>query len=201
MTDHAILILAAGASRRMRGADKLLEPVDGTPVLRRLAQEAVATGARVLVTLPPDRPDRAAALEGLPLQRVTVPDADEGMAASIRAGIAALPDAVQAAAMCPADMPEITRAAFDTVFAAARAHPGQVIRAAAWDGTPGHPVLFPADCFAALRALRGDGGARPVLRANAHRLKAVTLAGAAAITDLDTPEAWADWRRRTGRPT
>ena len=48
-----ILILAAGASSRMRGRDKLLQPIRGKPILRMVVDMALATGAPVMVTLPP----------------------------------------------------------------------------------------------------------------------------------------------------
>ena len=47
-----ILILAAGQSSRMRGRDKLLEPVDGVPKLRRLAIECLSQSDAVFVALP-----------------------------------------------------------------------------------------------------------------------------------------------------
>ncbi|MEM9524908.1 MAG: nucleotidyltransferase family protein, partial [Pseudomonadota bacterium] len=48
----------------MRGRDKLLELVDGAPLLRMLASRALATGLPVWVVLPPARTARQAALEG-----------------------------------------------------------------------------------------------------------------------------------------
>ena len=73
-----IAILAAGASSRMRGGDKLLEMVQGEPMLRRQARLALQTGAPVIVTLPTDRPDRNLALAGLDVQVIGVPDAEMG---------------------------------------------------------------------------------------------------------------------------
>ncbi|TMV59202.1 nucleotidyltransferase family protein, partial [Thioclava sp. BHET1] len=102
-----ILIPAAGAARRMRGADKLLEPVGGTPLLRRQAQLALATGQPVLVTLPVPEGARGAALAGLDLTRLPVPDAAEGMAASLRTRIAARPAGAAGVLILLADMPEI----------------------------------------------------------------------------------------------
>ena len=58
--DAHILLLAAGSSSRMRGGDKLLEPVAGRPLLTRIAEAALATGLPVHVALPPDRPASAA---------------------------------------------------------------------------------------------------------------------------------------------
>jgi hypothetical protein len=89
MTPPAILLLAAGSSSRMRGADKLLERVDGVPLLLRQARVALAAGVPVIVTLPGDRPARTAALAGLDLVTVPVPDAALGLSASIRAGVRA----------------------------------------------------------------------------------------------------------------
>ncbi|MFZ0100224.1 MAG: NTP transferase domain-containing protein, partial [Gemmobacter sp.] len=131
-----ILILAGGASSRMRGADKLLERIDGQPQLARIAQAALATGLPVRVALPPDRPDRHAALHDLSVQIVTVPDAATGMAATIRAGAAGWPGAIM---ILPADMPEISAQMLGVMVEQHRAHPDMILRGASGP-TPGHPV-------------------------------------------------------------
>lgn len=198
MQDIAILIPAAGASSRMRGRDKLLEEVDGAPLLRRQAQRAMATGCHVTVTLPDHDHPRAEALAGLAVQIVAVPDAATGMSASLRRAVAHLPRGLTALVVLPADMPEIDTDDLQTVIEGFRATPFPMLQqATAEDGTPGHPVLFPADCFPALAQLTGDTGARDVLQANAHRLRRVSTPGRRALVDLDTPEAWAAWRRDT----
>ncbi|SEO67713.1 CTP:molybdopterin cytidylyltransferase MocA [Salinihabitans flavidus] len=193
--DLAIVILAAGASSRMRGADKLLQVVAGRPLLAVMAERARAVSHRVLVALPgPDHP-RAAALAGLGVTPVFVPDAAEGMGHSIRAGIAALPGGCAAAMILPADMPELTGDDLATLAAAWSGEPDRPWRATGADGTPGHPVIFPRTLFPALRGLSGDRGARDVLRAHGGTLKTFALPGRHALTDLDTPEEWAAWRR------
>ncbi|WYK04317.1 nucleotidyltransferase family protein [Cereibacter sphaeroides f. sp. denitrificans] len=192
-----LLLLAAGASRRMRGADKLMEPVEGEPLLRLQARRGIEAGLTVLVTLPPDRPERWAALEGLAVRRVPVPDAGEGLAASIRAGVAAAPPDA-AVLLLLADLPEIEAADLARMAALHRAAPDALLRATAADGQPGHPILFPADLRAELQALKGDQGARRILERAGGRLRLVPLAGTRAVTDLDTPEDWALWRVRTG---
>ncbi|AMY69144.1 NTP transferase domain-containing protein [Frigidibacter albus] len=178
----------------MRGGDKLLEPVAGMPLLRRQALAAVAQGLRVLVTLAPDQLLRAQALAGLAVDIVPVPEAAEGLAASLRAGAAAAQGA--ALLVMLADMPEIGAEDLAAVIAAHRAAPGAVIRAAGVEGTPGHPVLVPARMLAGLAELQGDGGARDLLRGEGAVL--VPLPGRRALTDLDTPEDWAAWRAKTG---
>jgi CTP:molybdopterin cytidylyltransferase MocA len=74
-----------------------------------------------------------------------------------------------------------------------RTNPDRILRGAS--GTkPGHPVIFPADLAPLLQNLSGDRGAQPILAAHAGRLHLVPLPGQAALTDLDTPEDWAQWR-------
>lgn len=190
----AVLIPAAGASRRMRGTDKLLMDVGGLPLLRRQAEIALAAADHVTVALPGHLHPRAKALSGLPVQIVEVPDAELGMSSSLRRGVGLLPPGLDGVMILPADMPEITAADISRLIAAFRAVPRPTIQqATAEDGTPGHPVLFPADCFSALLTLSGDMGAKAVLTANVHRVRHVSLPGRSALTDLDTPEAWRDW--------
>lgn len=179
----------------MRGRDKLLEPVDdGTPLLHRQAARALATGAAVMVTLRPEDHARRTALAGLAVTLRTVPEAAEGMAASLRAG-AAWAEGTRARALMILlpDMPGITAADIGALFHAWATEPDTPLRAATPTGTPGHPVILPRALFPALRALQGDQGARPLLPATTRHH---TLQDDRATTDLDTPEAWAAWRAR-----
>lgn len=191
--DAHILILAAGASSRMRGGDKLLEQVAGEAQLARIARAALATGLTVHVALPPDRPDRRAVLADLAIRPVTVPDPAKGMAESLKAGLATLPPGA-AVMLLLADLPEITAADLTSLHALWQAEPEAILRGAAQDGTPGHPVCFPPDLRDDLMMLQGDEGARAVLVRHRARLRLIPLPDRHATTDLDTPEDWAAWR-------
>jgi CTP:molybdopterin cytidylyltransferase MocA len=193
-----ILLPAAGASTRMRGRDKLLEPVRGQPLLRDRVAMALDTGQDVLVTLPPDRPARAAALQEMRdprLHLVTVADAATGLSASLRRGAAHALDHGHAGLMVV--LPDLPDLFTDDLKIVLQAYDKKSItRATSHDGTAGHPVIFPAAILPALRHLAGDAGARDILRT--HPVRHVALPGLRATTDLDTPEAWAAWRARNG---
>ncbi|MBA3910329.1 MAG: CTP--molybdopterin cytidylyltransferase [Rhodobacter sp.] len=190
-----ILILAAGAASRMRGADKLLEPIDGEPLLYRIAAAAVRTGVPVKVALPPDRPLRNAVLRRLPIEEVMVDDPDLGLSASLRAGLAALPPNAPVLLLL-ADLPEITAVDLRHMLAEWRKTPEMILRGTSADGSPGHPVCLPAWTRTELLNLSGDEGARSLLVRHAGRLRHVVLPDHHATTDLDTPEDWAKWRGR-----
>lgn len=194
------ILLAAGSARRMRGRDKLLEPVAGEPLLARAARALGQSGAdEVIAVLRPGDTARAAALAGTGVRIVENPRAQEGMGASIAAGAAAARPDAAAVLIAMADMPEIGAGEIDRLIAAFDPEEGrEIVRATAEDGTPGHPVLFGRRFLEPLRALTGDEGARAVLKDHREFLVEVALPGRAAVTDLDTPEAWEAWRAAAG---
>lgn len=177
----------------MRGADKLLELIDGIPQITRITQAALATGCPTLVVLPPDHPMRAKAIADLNVTKITIENAVEGMAASIREGVARAGNS-PGLMILPADMPDLETADLQAMVAAFAADPHSILRGAAQDGNPGHPIVFPREFFPDLAKITGDEGARAVLKLHVERLGAVPLPGNRAVTDLDTPEEWAAWR-------
>lgn len=192
-----ILVLAAGASSRMRGLDKLVQPVKGKPILRLVAETAIASGGPVLVTLPPLAEARRLALAGLALRMVEVPDASLGMSRSILRGLDAISDVgpEDGAMILPADMPGFSAKALADLISRFRAEPDLIWRGGTTDGQPGHPTIIPRDLWSELRAVSGDEGGRSVLKRHGERVRLVPLPGRMAVLDLDTPEDWAAFRR------
>ena len=191
------LLLAAGAARRMRGRDKLLEPLqDGRPVLRHAAEAALASqAAEVVVVLPPNAETRRATLPATGLRIVEASDWAEGMAASLRAGLTAVDAEADAVVILLADMPEVGARDIDRLMAAFDPESGRdICRAVAENGGPGHPVLIGRRFFETLAGLTGDRGAREVLREASEFGTEVPTPGRGAVIDLDTPEDWAAWR-------
>ncbi|MCH2164732.1 MAG: nucleotidyltransferase family protein [Marinovum sp.] len=172
----------------MRGADKLLEPLDGAPIVRVLVERALLADMSVRVMVPDVEHPRALAVKDLPVEVSDVPDCSDGMAASIRRGIVGL--TAHSVIVLPADMPEITA---EDLRAVATAE-GSIVQATSSDGTPGHPVKFDQRFYAELSELSADIGAKPILKRHAANVVRVALPGNHATTDLDTPEEWAAWR-------
>ena len=194
------VLLAAGASSRMQGKDKLLETIGDAPLLRRVALALKQSMAdEVIVVIRPGDDERRAALSGVDVAFVENPLAAEGMGASIRAGMACVASEADAALIALADMPEIGAADFNAIIAAFDAEEGrEIVRAASSEGAPGNPVLFGRRFFEPLRGLEGDEGARSILAAHADLVRLAPMSGDAARVDLDTPEDWAAWRADRG---
>ena len=197
-----IILLAAGASSRMGGRDKLMIEIDGAPLIRRSARAALATGQPVIVAVPDMDHPRARAIADLPVRMVAVPDAGEGMNASLRRALGTLPPDAQAAMVLLADLPEMRGEDLNTFLQSIEMDGETLIwRGTDATGAAGHPVVFDRSLFGELAALSGDGGARTVVRAHHPQVRLIPMPGRVATLDLDTPEAWQAWlqERRNNR--
>lgn len=176
------VILAAGASRRL-GTPKQLVSRDGVTLLRRIALTALAGGGPVIVVTGFRSAEMAAELAGLPVQVVVNPAWEEGMGASLRHGVAALPAGASGVLLLVCDQPAVTPDLLERLQAAHRAAPEKLV-ACAYGGTLGIPALLPARLFPQLRACRGDQGARGLLQGEA----VIPITFPEGALDVDRPE-------------
>lgn len=192
-----IVIPAAGASSRMRGGDKLMEHVDGRPLLRLVTERALATGFAVRVALPSIDHPRAQALAGLGTEVIAVADWADGMSATLKAAVAQIDTDVM---IVLADMPNITTAHIVALTAARDSTPNALIwRTQTPNGKAGHPTLFDRSLLPEFSALSGDQGAAPIIKSHANALCLMQVSDIDAHLDLDSPEAWDTFRATTGR--
>ena len=182
----AALVLAGGAGRRF-GGGKLSADLAGVPVIRRVTDRASCAGfADVVVVTGADEAAVRAALDGAACRIIAAEGWTEGMAASLRSGIAALAPGMQGVCVFLGDMPfvpealcaDLAQAALDNGYAARPRH----------DGKPGHPVAFTRAAFAELQALTGDEGAAALFRAHPERVAYCDTEDAGVLLDIDTPD-------------
>lgn len=156
----AVVLLAAGLSTRFGSEDKLSYPLHGLPLglhaARTLAHLPFA--ARIAVTRE-GGPDFA----GYGFEPVINPDPANGQSSSLHLGIAAAREVQpQAILVALADMPRVSLAHFLSLLSSFDAHSPSVGSTAGEYPCP--PALFGAALFPTLEGLRGDIGARALLR-------------------------------------
>ncbi len=188
----AAVILAAGRSTRMGGPNKLLAEIRDKPLVRIAAEQALASHARPVIVVTGHQRDKVeAALRGLDVGFAHNPDFADGLSTSLKTGLAVLPADIDAAIICLADMPQVDAALIDRLIAAYEPDKGALIVVPTIGGRRGNPVLWSRRFFPDLMALEGDVGARHVIARFAEAVAEVSLNGAAALTDVDTPDALA----------
>jgi molybdenum cofactor cytidylyltransferase len=206
MARIAAILLAAGASSRFKAggggqASKLVAALAGKPLVRHAAEAALASAARpIVVVTGHDRQSVEAALDGLALRFAHNAHYRDGLASSLKTGIAALPEDVDGALVLLGDMPAVTSALIDRLIAAFGEQPDALAAAPNVAGRRGNPALLSRSLFPAIAALEGDEGARKLLAGAAPRqVVAVNVSGPGAMLDVDTPRALAEARRRLER--
>jgi molybdenum cofactor cytidylyltransferase len=186
----AAVILAAGRSTRMGGPNKLLAEITGKPLARIAAEAALESRARPVIVVTGHQGETVrSALSDLPLEFVDNPDFADGLSTSLRTGIAALPSDIDGAVVLLADMPQVDSALIDKLIAAHDPEKGALIAVPVLDGKRGNPVLWSKRFFPELTALEGDVGARHLIGKYGEAVVEVPVTGAAALTDIDTPDA------------
>ena len=199
----AVLVLAAGRSTRMGGPNKLMAEVDGSPLVVHAVKAALASQAVEVVVVLGHMADqiRPTIQKALPskarLRFVTNPDFADGLSTSVRTGIAALGPEIDAAIVQLGDMPGVGASLLDRLMAAFSPVEGRSICVPTVSGKRGNPVLWARRFFPEIAKLSGDSGAKHLIGEHADLVCEVEMAGEAAVTDIDTPEALAAWRARS----
>lgn len=187
----AAIILAAGKSSRAAPRHKLLSKLrDGRTLIETTVDHALAAGVRPVIVVT----GHAASLvqqsvQGRDIQLVHASHYEAGMAESLKAGIAALPEAIDAALICLGDMPLVDAASLRQIIAAYDPDEGRAIIVPTHRGKRGNPVLWDRRFFPLMAALNGDEGARSLFAQHAEAVAEVAMADDAVLRDFDTIEA------------
>lgn len=196
----AIVVLAAGLSRRMGADNKLLAEIDGVPMLVQVLRQALASRANYCVVVLGHQAERVQACidqyfpaPGERLHCVYNRDFADGMSTALRAGLAALADNTAGALIHLGDMPGVVAGDMDALLEAFDKSNGPAIVAPFYQQQRGNPVLWPRKYFARLGQLTGDQGARVLLSELHEEVCVVPTSHAGVLRDIDTPEDLQHW--------
>lgn len=182
------VILAAGGARRF-GAAKQLAPLRGRPLLQHALDAALAVETLDHIVLVLGAQAEAIISGGIQTGRARIARSThwaDGQAASLKAGVAALPARTTSALILLGDQPGVTGPLIERVLRA-HAEPDTIPAAtrATYAGRPGHPVVLGPQLLALVPTLRGDTGARELL--TAHDVREVEAGDLGSASDVDTP--------------
>jgi molybdenum cofactor cytidylyltransferase len=194
-----VVVLAAGRSERMRGANKLILEFEGVPIVARVVDAALASTAADVVVVTGNAAESVVAALGARLVHI-VHNAGcaAGLGTSIARGVAALPADATCALICLGDLPRLRAEHFDALIRAYDPTRGRTLCVPVHEGRRGHPVLFGAQYFDELRVLDADTGAREILSRHPDSIYEIQMDDPAITLDIDTPE---DWQALVGAST
>ncbi|HEY9118425.1 MAG TPA: nucleotidyltransferase family protein [Marinobacter sp.] len=181
-----VLVLAAGASRRM-GRAKALLPLNSGTLLDHALGQARQLGSPVSVVAGGWYPLVRYRCRLQPSAWIYARDWHDGLSASLKAGVGRIGPQAKGVFVVLLDQPLIEPEALVALAQAARRNPSQPF-AADMDGKPGAPAYLPRHLWSQIMMLEGDKGAAGILAKNG----ATRIAMEGASSDVDTP---GDWRR------
>jgi len=180
-----VVVLAAGASTRF-GSTKQLVRVNGRPLLHTIVSRAAElAGHSVTVVLGAHAGELAPLLKHSPAAVAVNREWSEGIASSIREGLAPTPDTADGVMIVLADQASVTTDDLRRLASVWRRNPSSLV-AAQYAGGIGVPAIFPRWCFRELNELRGDRGAQTLLQRHVDRLVRIPMPS--AELDIDRPE-------------
>lgn len=194
----SVLLLAAGASRRMGDSNKLLIPVGGRPMVRRSASIYCELGMDVTVVLGHDADSVRAALKGLPLDTVLNPDYERGQQSSIRVGIKNIDPPEKGLFIALSDQPLLTSADIAAFCESFLAGPRDKIMVPDYNGQRGNPVLFPFGLAAQIRTAETPVSFREFIDTHPDHIIRYQIDIQHFTIDLDTPEDLKKYALTTG---
>jgi len=187
------LVLAAGRSRRMAPHNKLLvADRSGKTMIARVLDNVLSSHARPILVVTGHQDEQVEqALGGRPVRIVHAPDYAEGLSASLKAGIAAVPPECSAVLVCLGDMPLVTGRMIDRLLSMYDPDEGRLIVLPTFRGKQGNPMLWDRRFFAEILRISGDSGARFLIGEHAEAVCEVEMADDAVLRDFDTTESLA----------
>ncbi|HMM44316.1 MAG TPA: nucleotidyltransferase family protein [Candidatus Macondimonas sp.] len=190
------ILLAAGRSVRMQGADKRWLAVEGVPMALRAARaiEAAPVSRRLAVMRPTDT-ELAGRLAERGFECVVNPVPDRGRASSLACAWAALPQAAPVL-IALADLPELTGTLVCELWQRFCAMDERAILIPRYQGQWGHPRCLGADHVAALRAQAGADSVPAYLARHPEATRFWDVDDPAVVRDIDTPADYAALCRR-----
>jgi len=190
----AAVVLAAGQSRRMEGANKLLMPVKGELLVRRTVRAVQAAHVEQVIVVTGHQNDEVEeALADLDVTIVHNPRYAAGLSTSLKAGLGALKPEIDAVLICLGDMPAVGASHLNRLIGDFDPENDRAIGVPTHSGKRGNPVLWGRRFFGQMQEVAGDVGARHLIGANESLVYEVEFGDTGVLTDLDTPEQWQDY--------
>lgn len=186
----AVLLLAAGQSRRMGPQNKLLALVDGKPMLRHVAEAISQSDAdHVLMITGHDADNVLKTIWDLDIASAQNPDYADGISTSVKLGFKILSSDYDGVLVCLGDMPFVTSDILNKMIDAFDPVEKRAIIAPVLNGKRGNPVLISTELNDDIQSISGDIGAKALITENEDLVHTIEFDSTSIFTDIDTPQS------------
>ena len=190
----AAIVLAAGKSSRM-GSNKLLADLGGKPLVLRSVENLRASSVQDVIVVTGNEAEALHhALANINVSFIHNAHFAEGLSTSLKCGLGAVTEDVDAVLVCLGDMPLIDATTIDRLVSSFSIADHRTICVPVHDGTRGNPVLWGRQHFIGLQAISGDQGGRLLMDDLSDEVVEIDCKSSAVLVDVDTPQSLQDIR-------
>ena len=185
----SLIVLAAGKSTRMKGRNKLLAEINGTPMVLRVVQAALQSKVdEVIVVLGWEADLVRGVLTDLPCNLVLNKEFESGQSSSVKTGLKAVSKLTRAVLVLPGDVAKIDPRSINMVINEYN-ETGSSIIVAGHNGEAGHPILFNKSLFPEIEQINEETyGLKSVVKRHESEVKFVEVHTTNVLRDIDTPD-------------
>ncbi len=189
MSKTAILILAAGESKRMGRPKQLLPYKDSTLLLEKIKQFQSLDRVQVFVVLGAYFKDIFPSLRELPVKVVMNTNWQEGMGSSLSKGIELIrkKEMFDRVLITLSDLPLMESSHYEELIELSKTSGKRIIQTE-YEETSGVPVIFDKSLFASLAKLKNEEGAKPLI--DKYKKEVLKLRSKTPYFDVDTSDAY-----------
>ena len=189
MSKTAILILAAGESKRMGRPKQLLPYKDSTLLLEKIKQFQSLERVQVFVVLGAYFKDIFPSLRELPIKVVMNSNWQEGMGSSLSKGIELIQkkDMFDRVLITLSDLPSMESSHYEELIELSKSSGKRIIQTE-YEETSGVPVIFDKSLFNSLARLKNEEGAKPLIEK--YKKEVLKLRSKTPYFDVDTSDAY-----------
>ncbi len=181
------IVLAAGNSSRMGNDNKLLLKFNGKAMVSHVIDQLVLSDVKQIIVVLGNEAEQVRKSITQNVKFIDNADYNYGLSASLKAGIAALPQDCEGVMICLGDMPYITADNYNMLIENFQA---EKIIVPAVNGKIGNPIIFSNSYFEGLLKLSGDKGAKKLIKEYPDHIIEVDVGSTAIFNDIDTPDAY-----------
>lgn len=190
----SVVLLAAGESRRMGETNKLTLPVDGVPLLRRMAMMLSNYGraercgfAEVVVVTGHEQREAVEQLSGLPTLLAHNPNYTDGQMSSVVCGLQALSQPVDGVMICLSDLPLLDLEDLRTIHQGFSASDKPIL-VPTFNSQRGNPIVLAAEQVDEIIATGRNLGCRNLIEREPQRVATLEMPNDHVVIDMDTPD-------------
>jgi molybdenum cofactor cytidylyltransferase len=186
----AAIVLAAGQSRRMGNANKLLMKIDNFPMIGLVAKTLNESCLDVINVVTGFEAEQIKdALSDYGVRFIDNPDYEQGLSTSLVAGLRSIDETIDAVIICLGDMPMVTSTGIKQLINEFNPDVGREICVPTYRGKRGNPILWSRRFINEMLQLEGDVGAKHLLFKYDDVVHEVAMQDSGVLLDFDTQEA------------